>query len=83
MKIFALACLALCFCIAAVWIISIVVSQNQYVNLEVEVKRLGGTVIIDSDDPHRPVILVKLSSTKVTDAWLVNLKDLRQLILQR
>src|SRR5215203_6447701 len=44
-----------------------------------EVQRLGGTVEFDKTKKVRPIVKVDLHGTKVTDADLVVLKDLKEL----
>src|SRR5262245_50620249 len=44
-----------------------------------EVQRLGGTVEIDATKKNRPIVKVDLHGTKVTDADLVILKNLKEL----
>jgi hypothetical protein len=39
-----------------------------------EIKKLGGHVGVDEDRPGKPIVAVALYCTKVTDAWLANLK---------
>ena len=43
------------------------------------IKKLGGSVTLDEKKPGKPVIVVDLSKTKVTDAELVYLKGLTNL----
>ncbi len=43
------------------------------------IKKLGGKVKIDEKSPGRPVIELRLSYTKITDAGLVHLKGLTNL----
>ena len=44
-----------------------------------EIKKLGGKITRDEKSPGKPVISVDLQGTKVTDAWLANLKGLTKL----
>src|SRR6185295_12716667 len=44
-----------------------------------EVQRLGGTVEFDETKEDRPIVKVDLHGTKVTDADLVILKNLKEL----
>ena len=44
-----------------------------------EIKKLGGDVIVDEKSADKPVVLVGLTNTAVTDAGLVNLKGLTHL----
>ena len=43
------------------------------------IKKVGGRVEVDADRPGKPVVAVILRSTKVTDAALKELKELKSL----
>ncbi len=58
--------------------------MDKKVSIVAEVERLGGEVTYDEKHPDRPVVAIRLTGTKVTDAWLDHLKSLitlRSLIL--
>jgi hypothetical protein len=47
---------------------------------EIEIEKLGGKVTVDEENPDKPIILVDLHNTQVTDAGLAHLEGLTKLL---
>ena len=75
MKTLSLLAAVLLFCSSS----TINASESARDKVVAEVQRLGGTVEFDESKKDKPIIKVDLHGTKVTDADLVVLKNLKEL----